>query len=242
MKTLTIRLAAPLQSYGNEATFNLRTSFQYPSKSAVLGMIAAGLGYRREDNQKLQALNKLKYAVRVEQSGHMMTEFQTVEYHKSASRTARKLTYRNFLQDAVFVAAVGSDDDAFINKIEYAIMHPKFQLYLGRRSNPPAGIMKLDSFENKNPVEVLENLDWKAANWFKRKYHNKIFKTTISADAELLPNKKSFAVKDKIGSFNSKNRFHDYRLAAEEIVELSTKVAKEKDGESKADFDIWKFV
>lgn len=242
MKTLTIRLAAPLQSYGNEATFNLRTSFQYPSKSAVLGMIAAGLGYRREDDQKLQALNKLKYAVRVEQSGHMMTEFQTVEYHKSASKTARKLTYRNFLQDAVFVAAIGSDNDAFIDKIEYAIRHPKFQLYLGRRSNPPAGLIKLELFENENPVEVLENLDWEASEWFKRKYHHKIFKTTISADAELLPNKKSFAVKDKIGSFNSKNRFHNYRLAAEEIVELPTLIVKEKDGESKADFDIWKFV
>ena len=35
MKTLVIRLTAPLQSYGNEATFNRRTSNYYPSKSDI---------------------------------------------------------------------------------------------------------------------------------------------------------------------------------------------------------------
>ncbi|WP_143441692.1 CRISPR-associated protein Cas5, partial [Lactobacillus helveticus] len=47
MKTATIRLTAPLQSYGNQASFNQRTSDNYPSKSAVIGIIAAALGYRR---------------------------------------------------------------------------------------------------------------------------------------------------------------------------------------------------
>ena len=41
MKTLTIKLTGPLQSYGNEATFSRRTSYHYPSKSAVIGLIAA---------------------------------------------------------------------------------------------------------------------------------------------------------------------------------------------------------
>ena len=49
MKTLTIRLAGPLQTYGNEATFSRRTSYHYPSKSVVIGLIAAALGYRRND-------------------------------------------------------------------------------------------------------------------------------------------------------------------------------------------------
>ena len=48
MKTATIRLTAPLQSYGNSASFNQRTSDSYPTKSAIVGMIAAALGYSRE--------------------------------------------------------------------------------------------------------------------------------------------------------------------------------------------------
>lgn len=41
MKTLTIKLTAPLQAYGNEASFERRTSWPGPSKSAIIGMIAA---------------------------------------------------------------------------------------------------------------------------------------------------------------------------------------------------------
>ncbi len=47
MKTLTIRLIAPLQSYGNQATFERRTSDDHPSKSAIIGMIAAAMGYKK---------------------------------------------------------------------------------------------------------------------------------------------------------------------------------------------------
>ena len=54
MKTLTIKLTAPLQSYGNEATFERRTTSYYPTKSAVIGMIAAALGYRRTDERILK--------------------------------------------------------------------------------------------------------------------------------------------------------------------------------------------
>ncbi|EFQ53882.1 hypothetical protein HMPREF9265_1249 [Limosilactobacillus oris PB013-T2-3] len=35
MKTLTIKLTGPLQSYGNEATFSRRTSYHYPLKAQL---------------------------------------------------------------------------------------------------------------------------------------------------------------------------------------------------------------
>ncbi len=66
MKTVTIRLTAPLQSYGDEANFDRRTSYDYPSKSAIVGLIAAALGYRRTD-ARIQTLNQLDYAVRIDQ-------------------------------------------------------------------------------------------------------------------------------------------------------------------------------
>ena len=103
MKTLTIKLTAPLQSYGNEASFERRTSWQAPSKSAVIGMIAAALGMRRND-KRICELNNLAFAVRIDQRGKIMTDFHTVEWKKEK----RKLTYRDYYQDAVYVAAVGS--------------------------------------------------------------------------------------------------------------------------------------
>lgn len=81
MKTLTIKLSAPLQAYGNEASFERRTSWQAPSKSAVIGMIAAALGLRR-DSEQISELNSLAFAVRIDQPGKIMTDFHTVEWKK----------------------------------------------------------------------------------------------------------------------------------------------------------------
>lgn len=239
MKTITIKLTAPLQSYGDEASFNLRTSYAYPSKSAIIGMVAAAFGYRREETDKISQLNSLKYAVRIEQAGSMMNEFQIAEYHKNANTTSKKLTYRNFLQDAVFIAAIGGEKSQ-IDKIEFALKHPKFQLYLGRRSNPPAGLLEIETFENENPLQVLENLEWKAAKWYQKKYHQAIYHTHITGDADLFDTDNIHLVKDSFGSFDSKNRFHNYRKVATKMIELENPCAEEDLTDNELDF--WKFI
>lgn len=213
MKTLTIKLTAPLQSYGNEATFSRRTTHSYPTKSAVIGMIGAALGYRRDDT-RIQTLNKLSVAVRVDQPGKVMTDFQIVEYAKNANKTARKLTYRDYLQDAIFLVGIGSDNHQLIDQIKFALKHPKFQLYLGRRSNPPAGPLDVELFSNANPIAVLKKKTWQAADWFKKRYRDSTFNAEIISDANLIRENNLhsiFQLKDSVGSFSQKNRYHDYR-------------------------------
>ena len=163
MKTLVIRLTAPVQSYGNEATFNRRTSNYYPSKSAVIGMIAAALGYRRDDS-RINNLNNLKLAVRIDQPDKFMTDFQVVEYQKNSSSKNKKVTYRSYLQDAGFTVTIGSDDEK-IDWIKNALEHRKFQLFLGRRSNPPADALIMEEYAVENPMTVLRQLPWKASKW-----------------------------------------------------------------------------
>lgn len=241
MKTATIRLTAPLQSYGNQASFNQRTSDNYPSKSAVIGIIAAALGYRRDDARILQ-LNNLLFAVRIEQSGNMMTEFQTVEYQKSSTKTARKLTYREFIQDAVFMVAIGSDNDHEIEKIVSALKHPKFQLYLGRRSNPPAGPLMIETYDEENPLQVLEKLSWQAESWYQKRLRAPKFLTRIIADAELNPENNITMIKDKVGSFNQKNRYYQYRpVIIKKKIELDNLEYKSST-DLKTDLDYWSFV
>ena len=154
MKTITIKLTAPLQSYGNEATFDRRTTRTYPSKSAMIGMIAAALGYARDDSRILE-LNRLSFAVRVDQPGKILTDYQVVEWKKDK----RKITYRDYLQDAVFVAALGSEDSQLISKIEAALHQPHFSLFLGRRSNAPAGVIKVKIFKDSTPLSALKKLN-----------------------------------------------------------------------------------
>lgn len=69
MKTILLRLKGPMQSWGTSSRFETRTSDYYPSKSAVIGIIAASLGYRRDEDEKIQKLNDLDFAVRIDQEG-----------------------------------------------------------------------------------------------------------------------------------------------------------------------------
>lgn len=219
MTVLTIRLASPMQSYGVQASFDRRPSDFQPTKSAVLGMIAAALGYRRND-ARIQELNRLYFAVRVDQVGSILTDFQIVEY--DPDKHQRKLTYRDYLQDFIYVVALSSDDDQLIEQIKAALAHPKFQLYLGRRSNPPAGPLKMRSFEDSSVIEILtKRLPWQASPWFQNRVRGK-YTADLFADAALLPDVPSVMTKDLVGSFNQKSRYHHYREVAHMRVQLSS--------------------
>ncbi|RMC26031.1 MULTISPECIES: type I-E CRISPR-associated protein Cas5/CasD [unclassified Lactobacillus] len=222
MKTLTIRLTAPLQSYGNEATFERRTSSDYPSKSAIVGMIAAALGYSRDD-ERVQELNKLQFAVRIDQPGKMLTDFQTVEWKTGT----RKITYREYLQDAVFVVAIsGGPDD--IDRIKYALKHPRYALFLGRRSNIPAGVLQITEFPDKDPVTALKALPWQASNWYQKRHSaDKLVKIQVVADANLLSTNRTSLVKDHVLSLDSKARQYKSRPITTTQVELRNPLFKQ---------------
>ncbi|MCI1942738.1 MAG: type I-E CRISPR-associated protein Cas5/CasD [Lactobacillus sp.] len=222
MKSLTIRLTAPLQSYGNEATFNRRTTDDYPSKSAIIGMIAAALGYRRDDS-RINSLNKLLMAVRIDQPGKVLTDFHMVEYAQNSKKTKRKLTYRDYLQDAVFIVAIGSKDEDLIDRIEYALKHPYFQLSLGRRSNAPAGLLKM-TMDNNDPLSILKELPWQASTWYQKKHHQPCFMAQVISDASLLPDYSSTLKKDQVGSFDQRHRFFHYRAVCQTTVKLKNKM------------------
>ena len=63
MKTILLKFAGPLQSWGTSSHFETRHTDFYPSKSAVIGLLAASLGYRRDEDEKIQKLNELDFAV-----------------------------------------------------------------------------------------------------------------------------------------------------------------------------------
>ncbi|MDL2063460.1 MULTISPECIES: type I-E CRISPR-associated protein Cas5/CasD [Lactiplantibacillus] len=219
MKTLMINFSSPLQSYGNEASFSRRTSSDYPSKSAVIGILAAAMGYRRDDN-RITALNNLKFAVRVDQPGRTLTDYQTVEWKKGT----RKITYRDYLQDAVFVVAVGSNDPQLIDKLAYTLRHPKFQLFLGRRANVPAGPLKLHTVADKNPIQALSNLEWQASTWFQRQKEESVVSVDLIADADLLPKSVTNRLaKDNVISFDQRHRQLSYRAIASQRIPLTNK-------------------
>lgn len=147
MATLLLRLAAPLQSWGADSKFEMRKTNREPTKSGVVGLLAAALGLRRDEAQKLQRLNQLRFGVRVDQEGTFLVDYHTAnnptpEQVRLARRDNKKVqapyvTRRYYLADAIFLAGLESEDEPFLRQLEQALTHPAFPLFLGRRSCPP---------------------------------------------------------------------------------------------------------
>ena len=138
MATLLLRLAAPLQSWGSDSKFETRKTDREPTKSGVVGLLAAALGLRRDDTEGLARLNGLRFAVRADQEGSLLVDFHTANREEDRKKgKAPYVTYRHYLQDAVFLVGLESEDTALLQELETAPKYPVYPLYLGRRSCPP---------------------------------------------------------------------------------------------------------
>lgn len=134
MATLLLRLAAPLQAWGADSKFETRKTGREPTKSGVIGLLAAALGLRRDEREALLRLTGLRFGVRVEREGQLLVDYHTA---KTQDEKTSYVTYRHYLQDAVFLAGIESTDTALLQQLQQALLHPAFPLYLGRRCCPP---------------------------------------------------------------------------------------------------------
>lgn len=221
MKTLLLKFAGPLQSWGTDSKFETRYTDFYPSKSAVIGMIAASFGYRRDEDEKIKQLNDLDFAVRVDQRGNLLRDYQIATAYKPDGRFERNyVTNRYYLEDAIFVVAIGGEDD-FIDKIEQSLKNPYFQTFFGKRSNPINPDFILDK-TNQGVVESLENISWQAGNWYKKEYKNKSrLELEVYIDGDLIKESVSKFRKDRVESFSQKHRQFGYRGEKRYVVTLS---------------------
>ncbi len=156
MSTLVLRLAAPMQSWGATSRFTRRTTQLYPTKSGVLGLLAAAEGRRRTD--PIEDLVGLRFGVRIDQPGHVERDFQTAH---TADGKPLPLSRRYYLADAVFLAAV-EGDDTLVRALHEALRRPAFPLYLGRRAFPPAAPLAA-SVRSEGFDEVLRTHRWVAS-------------------------------------------------------------------------------
>ena len=134
MATLLLRLAAPLQAWGADSKFETRKTNREPTKSGVIGLLAAALGLRRDETEPLARLARLHFGVRVEREGQLLVDYHTA---KTQDEKTSYVTYRHYLEDAAFLVGLESEDTALLQELAEALTHPVFPLYLGRRACPP---------------------------------------------------------------------------------------------------------
>ena len=136
MATLLLRLAAPLQSWGADSKFETRKTNREPTKSGVIGLIAAALGLRRDDEAGFAHLASLRFGVRVDREGDLLVDFHTA-HRVDGKKETSWITYRHYLCDAVFLVGLENDDRAWLRSLEAALRRPVYPPFLGRRSCPP---------------------------------------------------------------------------------------------------------
>lgn len=223
MKTLLLKFSGPLQSWGTKSNFNTRNTDPYPSKSAVIGLIAASLGYRRDQETELIKLNELDFAVRVYQPGNICCDYHIVRVCDDNDKP--KTTYvtnRYYIEDGVFVVAISHRDESYIDMIDKGLKHPYFQPFMGRRSLP----LPIDFILGKTDegaIESLEKLDWKASKWYKVRNNDQKVSLEVYADSKLISSKSLNLKKDRPISFSFTERKFGFRYEAITIVEVDNK-------------------
>ncbi|WP_257291970.1 type I-E CRISPR-associated protein Cas5/CasD [Endozoicomonas sp. ONNA1] len=189
MNYLLFRLYGPMASWGEIALGENRHSATYPGKSAILGLLGAALGIRRDDETGQQALmHGYSLAVKQMAAGGFLRDYHTVQAPKSggkfAYRTRRDevvlgrerlgplLSSREYRTDALAVVAVKANEQArwSLQQLRDALLKPRFHLYLGRKACPLAAPLQpelitagafLQALDRYQPKPLLRSkLEW----------------------------------------------------------------------------------
>ncbi len=152
---LVFQLYAPLAAWGGQAVGQERPSDDHPSRSALLGLLAAALGIRRDEEAEHRALSHAcRFGVKLPAPGLALRDFHTIQVPPSAKKqqhlqtrrdelrepkVGTMLSFRSYRQDAVSIVAVTSGDERYSpDRLHDALLEPVFPLYLGRKACPPA--------------------------------------------------------------------------------------------------------
>jgi CRISPR system Cascade subunit CasD len=138
--TLFLRLEGPLQAWGERARWSVRDTCTEPTKSGVVGLVGCALGLSA-DEDLVQLSRSLKMGIRCDRQGTFLTDFHTVIggvlSAEGKIKNETMLSYRSYLSDASFLAAIQSTNEQ-ISRLAYAVQYPVWPYYLGRRACVPS--------------------------------------------------------------------------------------------------------
>lgn len=166
---LVFTLAATLAANGDLAGHERRGTLGWPGRSAILGILAAACGIRRDDADRLSALNALSVAVAVHDDGAHLRDYHTVQTVPTAAvkrpdsradairRAGRSinttLTQRDYRTGVLYAVAVWGLP---IEPLCAALKQPVFTLYLGRKSCPLSAPPAPQVVQSEGPVSALK--------------------------------------------------------------------------------------
>ena len=176
MNYLAFHLAAQLASWGGIAPGGNRHTAGYPTKSALIGLVAAALGISRADDEQLQILSQnLTFAIAVIDAGDFLQDYHTTEVPTVAKTGFQPKTRRDeliVLQDKLntilsnreyrvgasynIAVKIANELPYTVENLKTALLQPKYHLYLGRKSCPLTKPMQPEIITADCFFDVLE--------------------------------------------------------------------------------------
>jgi CRISPR system Cascade subunit CasD len=163
MKSVLMRLEGPIQSWGTQGRFSIRDTDTEPSKSGIIGVVAAALGMQRDDDATLGRLAALEMAVRVDREGTLLRDYHTVgggvfrgERYAVWGTKDPVPTERYYLSNASFLVALGGENEEMVERIADALANPRWPLFLGRKACVPS-MPLLVGIRHLAPPDALRN-------------------------------------------------------------------------------------
>lgn len=154
---VVFRLEAPIAAFGDLAIGERRSSDRRPAASAVLGLVAAALGLRRDDLRQGDLASAWRIVTRADGVGAPLADFHTAQTPpQRRGRTfgtrrdeladrldlATVVSRRDYWTDAAFTVllwpADGVGDRAAAEEVAGALARPAWALSVGRRACPPS--------------------------------------------------------------------------------------------------------
>lgn len=138
-QTLALRIHAPMQSWGIRSEFVVRDTQREPTKSGIVGLLAAARGNPREDDAAIAELSALTMGVRVDREGLVERDFHAAQNVPNTEGKAHRtvVSDRYYLADAVFLVALHGDRD-LLAELEQAVRYPHWPLFFGHKAFIPA--------------------------------------------------------------------------------------------------------
>lgn len=149
VEVLFLRLQGPLQSWGETARWSVRDTRLEPTKSGVVGLLAACLGWGRDDDARIAELGaSLRMGVRVDRPGVVVRDYHTVvggvmsaqgkiKRNANTGEPETVESWRDYLADAAFLVALEGSHDT-LDLLEAALRRPVWPPFLGRKGCPPS--------------------------------------------------------------------------------------------------------
>ena len=172
MSVLLMRLAGPMQSWGTRSRFSNRDTGLEPSKSGVIGLLCAALGWSRDaetfeiapEKYTLEKFaRQLVMAVRVNREGRLMRDYHTAQNVRRADPTKGTqdtvLSERFYLADADFLVGL-EGNRGLLERLDAALRAPVWALFLGRKSFVPS-LPVSEGVSDGELISVMSNHGWR---------------------------------------------------------------------------------